>query len=127
MHTPDFTRRFVRYAHYTLGKAGDAGVIAEPLRGSAITAGVEPCSNDMSPAAPFALRTACRSNGNPRFSVSNRLDPENLGFGSTPGVMNVIEYELIPGQLLEGRKSGSFRVVWQTSLFGSVHLRAALC
>ena len=26
MHTPDFTRRFVRYAHYTLGKAGDAGV-----------------------------------------------------------------------------------------------------
>ena len=26
MHTPDFPRRFVRYAHYTLGKAGDAGV-----------------------------------------------------------------------------------------------------
>ena len=27
MHTPDFTRRFVRCAHYTLGKAGDAGVV----------------------------------------------------------------------------------------------------
>ena len=27
MHTPDFTRRFVRYALYTLGKAGDAGVV----------------------------------------------------------------------------------------------------
>jgi len=27
VHTPDFTRRFVRYAHYTLGKAGDAGVM----------------------------------------------------------------------------------------------------
>lgn len=26
MHAPDLTRRFVRYAHYTLGKAGDAGV-----------------------------------------------------------------------------------------------------
>ena len=29
MHTPDFPRRFVRYAHYTLGKAGDAGVMSE--------------------------------------------------------------------------------------------------
>ncbi len=29
MHTPDFTRRFVRYAHYTLGKAGDASVIKQ--------------------------------------------------------------------------------------------------
>jgi len=27
MHTPDFTRRSVRCAHYTLGKAGDAGVM----------------------------------------------------------------------------------------------------
>lgn len=26
MHTPDFSRRFVRYAHFALGKAGDAGV-----------------------------------------------------------------------------------------------------
>jgi hypothetical protein len=26
MHTPDFTRRFVRYAHCSLSKAGDAGV-----------------------------------------------------------------------------------------------------
>jgi hypothetical protein len=26
-HTPEFTRRFVSYAHCTLGNAGDAGVI----------------------------------------------------------------------------------------------------
>ena len=37
------------------------GVVAELLLGSATTAGVEPCSTDMSPAAPFALGTACRS------------------------------------------------------------------
>ena len=36
------------------------GVIAEPLRGSATTAGVEPCSTDMPPAAPSGLRITVR-------------------------------------------------------------------